>query len=366
LPGATAARQLVVGRALEYLDKLTHEATGDRELQLELAEAYLKIGDIQGKPYTSNLGDSAGAIRSYTKAAEIASAWVPKEQGTARAEARDKLVRTKLALASVQARAGQLQHAKENNAHALDVLERLATDAPDLNNEWQRWTAEGYLGLGDAIQAGNHERRDRELHKTAVEHYERALPPAEELVAADPHNTANLRLLAKVCARIAGLLPGSRGDTAESFEAALSYHARKTELQEKAVALEPDNVHLRRNLAGGLVATAFTRMTAGRDLEQALADCERALAMQEPIASADRADKEAQQDLSYTAYITGRLHQLLGNLPAAAERYRQAIKVLEPLVAADPGNVETSFDLRNAQQRLKEVDHARRSASPLH
>jgi serine/threonine protein kinase len=71
LPGATAARQLVVNRALEYLDKLSREARGDTALQIELAEAYLRVGDVQGKPYTANLGDSEGAVRSYSKAAEI-------------------------------------------------------------------------------------------------------------------------------------------------------------------------------------------------------------------------------------------------------------------------------------------------------
>ncbi len=73
LPGATSARQLIVTRALEFLDRLAGESAGDRTLQLELAAAYLKVGDVQGKPYKPNLGDSTGAVRSYTKAADIAA-----------------------------------------------------------------------------------------------------------------------------------------------------------------------------------------------------------------------------------------------------------------------------------------------------
>jgi hypothetical protein len=40
-------------------------------LQHELAAAYLKVGDVQGRPYKPNLGDTAGALASYGKAVAI-------------------------------------------------------------------------------------------------------------------------------------------------------------------------------------------------------------------------------------------------------------------------------------------------------
>ncbi|MGE5414806.1 MAG: serine/threonine-protein kinase, partial [Syntrophomonadaceae bacterium] len=68
LPGATAARALVVRRALEYLDSLSRESSGDRALRRELAEAYRRVGDVQGNPFMANLGDVDGAATSYGKA----------------------------------------------------------------------------------------------------------------------------------------------------------------------------------------------------------------------------------------------------------------------------------------------------------
>ena len=65
------ARLLVVTKALEYLDSLAAEAGNDRELQQELAVAYDRVGDVQGNPAAANLGDAAGAIKSYEKAAAI-------------------------------------------------------------------------------------------------------------------------------------------------------------------------------------------------------------------------------------------------------------------------------------------------------
>jgi len=104
LPGATAARQLVVGRALEYLDKLSRQAAGDRPLQLELAQAYVKIGDVQGKPYTANLGDAEGAIASYTKATEIALPLVDRETGSDVTDARRIVSSAFASVAAVEAR----------------------------------------------------------------------------------------------------------------------------------------------------------------------------------------------------------------------------------------------------------------------
>src|SRR4029077_20837440 len=73
LPGAPPARKLLVQRALEYLSKQAQQSRGDAGLQLELAEAYLKVGDLQGNPYEPNLGDTQGATQSYEKALAISS-----------------------------------------------------------------------------------------------------------------------------------------------------------------------------------------------------------------------------------------------------------------------------------------------------
>ena len=71
LAGSTPTRRLIVSRAFEYLDSLAHDASGNSALQRELATAYEKIGDIQGNPYSANIGDTDGALTSYSKAVHI-------------------------------------------------------------------------------------------------------------------------------------------------------------------------------------------------------------------------------------------------------------------------------------------------------
>jgi hypothetical protein len=57
LAGSTAARRTIVRTALEYLSSLSADARNDPSLQAELAEAYLRVGDVQGWPLGASLGD---------------------------------------------------------------------------------------------------------------------------------------------------------------------------------------------------------------------------------------------------------------------------------------------------------------------
>src|SRR5579863_8688965 len=68
LPGSVPARKLLVERALEYLDSLSRESSADPSLQRELVSAYIRIADVQGYPFSANLGDPQGALKSYDAA----------------------------------------------------------------------------------------------------------------------------------------------------------------------------------------------------------------------------------------------------------------------------------------------------------
>ncbi len=71
LPGSTAARELLVSRALEYLENLSRESAGDPRLAREIALGYARIGDVQGSLGMSNLGKTSAALESYRKAEQI-------------------------------------------------------------------------------------------------------------------------------------------------------------------------------------------------------------------------------------------------------------------------------------------------------
>jgi eukaryotic-like serine/threonine-protein kinase len=68
LPGSTGARELLVNTALEYLNALEDEAGKDRSLRHDLATAYIRVADIQGKVNRANMGKPLEAMKSYGKA----------------------------------------------------------------------------------------------------------------------------------------------------------------------------------------------------------------------------------------------------------------------------------------------------------
>ena len=367
LPGATAARQLVVGRALEYLDRLARDSKMDRRLQLELAQAYLRIGDVQGKPYTPNLGDTNGAIRSYTIAAEIAAPFSIAEAHTAQSEARRVAGAAYQGLATVEARTNHIVEATADNSRALKIGEQLLVDDPKNADDWLQLLVACHIGLGDAVQAGNHRQADAESHRTSLGHYRRALPLAERLAARPTASEADYIRLAKSSSRAAGSLAelAAHDHNDQSYAESIQLHGHAVELYEKLVREHPQNAQDRRNLADDLIMTANARALSRKDLEIAMQECTRALQIQEALAAADSSNAEAQQDLSFGHAVAGRVGQALGDFSNAANHYRRTIEILGPLVRRQPDNVETRYDLERARRGLEETEEAeRQTASP--
>ncbi len=73
LPGSTAVRASIVETARKYLDGLAKDAGNDKGLILELAQAYQRLGDVQGRWGSANLGQDKEARASYQRALALYS-----------------------------------------------------------------------------------------------------------------------------------------------------------------------------------------------------------------------------------------------------------------------------------------------------
>src|SRR5262249_51148990 len=69
--GTTKAQQMVTHTAVEYLDKLSRTAGSDRALQLEMAEAYGRLADVQGAQNTSHASRYEDALVSQRRSVEF-------------------------------------------------------------------------------------------------------------------------------------------------------------------------------------------------------------------------------------------------------------------------------------------------------
>jgi len=92
LPGSAPARHLVIQRALGYLDKLSQDASGDRDLMREIAGGYERIAGLQGNFSGPGIGDSKAALESYQKAWAIHEALAKGSDDVNEAKAETKLL----------------------------------------------------------------------------------------------------------------------------------------------------------------------------------------------------------------------------------------------------------------------------------
>jgi tetratricopeptide (TPR) repeat protein len=75
IPGSTGAQKLLVTSVVKHLDRMAADAQGDRQTQLDLANAYTQLGDLQGNSNFQSLGDPAGGLISVNKAIALSTPW---------------------------------------------------------------------------------------------------------------------------------------------------------------------------------------------------------------------------------------------------------------------------------------------------
>ncbi len=339
LPGSTPVRELLVTRALEYLDSLAAEAGNDASLQRELAQAYQKVGDVQGYPFEANLGDTAGALTSYRKALAICEALVkdhPKDAGMQR----DLLVSYE--------RIGDVLQAMGDTAGALDMQRKalsyslpLAAAHPD-DGGLRRTVMIGHLKVGQLVaQTGD--------TAVALEHFRQSLELAEKSVAADPSNVRARSDHALMLNKVADMLMAG-GDAA----GALENYRKGLAIREAIVAEDPTNGPARRSVATSNEKIADTLASMG-NVAEALAYQRKTLASDEALAAADPANIDAQFDLGIGYSNIAELFARSGDRRAALDHYRKGLAILERIVGENPDNAEMKSYLADSLIKIGKV-----------
>ena len=324
LQGATPARELVVRRALQYLDSLSQEARGDGSLQLELAAAYVKIGDVQGNHNFSNLGDTAGATASYRKAVDILEASVAANP--AAAQARRDLSVSYVKLGDMALQAGDAATALASYSKALEASEALRVTAPS-DLDVRRTVAFSHHKVGNALSANGDVTR-------SLEHHRSALALRKAILTEMPSDVRANREVAISNARISRLLR-DRGDLAAALD-----HARMgMSISEKLVAAQPENAEARRDLGIDYQDLGLIQIKMG-DFAGAIEHFRKSLAMDEAALAADPRNAGAQRDVAFGHSQIGDVLTLRGDYAGAGESYRKSVALLDALSAADPSNIE--------------------------
>jgi non-specific serine/threonine protein kinase/serine/threonine-protein kinase len=326
LPGATAARALVVKRALEYLDSLSKESSGDRTLRRELAEAYRRVGDVQGNPFMANLGDFRGAAESYGKAIALL------EPGASAPDATDAeqatLATTYLVAAGLSVSEGHAEAALATSKKGLSLREALATRRPhdderqmDVAQAWQ-YVAFDANAAGKRVEAG------------AALDSQRAILEAQ--ARARPSDRGVRRNLAQNL-YVEGELATSSGER----PAALAKYREAEEIQERLVEEDPSSVTFRRDLGYTLTQVGNGQM-ATNDAAGALETYRRTVGVFEAMAAADPKSTDALLGVAMSRHNAGEALEKLGRRSEALVEYRRARPAYESVIAASPSSAWVS------------------------
>jgi eukaryotic-like serine/threonine-protein kinase len=148
LPGSTPAQKLIINGMLHYLDRLVQDGGDDKATQLDAANAYRRVGNLQGNPYDQNLGDPSGGLRNIQKASVIVSrlmASQPNDIAVLTSYAQVEGSRGELLLGL-----SRLPEAIEAQRHACDTFSKLA-QLPDASSQQASEAATACGALGDVL-----------------------------------------------------------------------------------------------------------------------------------------------------------------------------------------------------------------------
>lgn len=336
LAGTTAAREIMVSKAMDYLDSLSREVSDDPGLAQELATAYQRVGDLKGNPNVPNLGDSAGALKNYRKALELRAELLkrdPRDAGMRR-----DLAASHESIADLLVTSGSSETALSHYQKALAIHEELFKESPS-NRPFRSLLVKSYQNVVNILSSSG---------KTAqaVDLSARALKISEDLLAEDPGNATARRNLA---AAYSG--NGQALDRAGNAGAALENFGKGLAILNKLVAEDPENAQTRRDLS--VMHEDLGRAHANRgNAAEAWSNYQKALAVRRELAESDPRNAMAQRDLGFIEMRTADMLSRAGKTQAAVAGYRRVLDIFQKLARQDASNLLARRDLALVYERL--------------
>jgi eukaryotic-like serine/threonine-protein kinase len=279
LPGSIPARKLLVQNALSYLDVLSREAAHDPVLKRELAIAYRKVGDLQGRGGRPNTGDGKGAVDSYTKAIALFDELLARDAGDAE---------TSLEMAEALKERAWVHFLRSNDEQAGQDIRRAVE-----------------LGTALYVRAPN----DPRVLAT--------LADAEVALAwtldRKGDSAGAIALVEKALAKFERVTQGGTMDGPLSVKYGGAYHT---------------------------LAQFLTRDQVGRKYREALDVMQKALAIHRPLADKNPGDAIALTGVAHDHRLIGMLNMSLGESAPAVAAFRVAIDYYARAARIDPSGLE--------------------------
>jgi non-specific serine/threonine protein kinase/serine/threonine-protein kinase len=339
LPGSTAARELLVRRALEYLQNLSREAGNNADVQREVALGYERIATVQGFMGESNLGHVGTALESIRKSEEM----LEKLHAGKRADRSllQDYERVLNELAIAYGSSGEFGKAQETARQSVAAAEA----------DWR-------ARPGDTFAIGNLSAADAVLADTftSEEQYAQAIPLREkteqqarkvvELKPGDVEAARNLALAEKKLGALYGVT-GRLKECRQQYEGA-------REIDEQRCALSPTDMHCKLDLSYDYSDLGWV---AGRmdNFDDALGSHRRALALREEAAQADPKDARAATAVASSTRRIGTVLHRKGDLDGSLAELQNAAALYEKLADRPAPDWQTVRDLAEVRVDMAET-----------
>ncbi len=321
LPGSTPARKIIVERALQYLNVLAHDSSGDMGLQRELATAYERVGSVQGDYLENNLGDFEGTLASYSKALELR-----KQIGAKSNDWNDRLALAQgYRLVAHQLWAnGDPRTARNPINDAIAICEAVDKQQPgklkvirELSFDYEVSGRIGYPG-------------DNKAKERVIEDYRHALAVDEIALRMQPDDIPTLHGYSTDLSNVGHSLEGS-----DPLRALNSYE-KALEIDRRLAQLSKDVRYLRSVAIGyGDIASVYDDIgDYPHSAENNLKD----LAIYLDLTSADPRNVLLQQGLAIVYTNTANSFSRTGQVAKAIDYSNRGLLIMRPLVSSGPKN----------------------------
>ncbi len=322
LPGSTRAREILVERALGYLRALESSGPASRDLQVELAAAYSRIGDVQGNPTQAHLGNTKAAVESETEARRLALAVLRVHPGDMEAE--QILAEADERLAGLGDMQGDSRQWRELWQEGIGIRRRQAGLHP---------ADPGLAGKVRTMEAD--ELRLERRWNEALAAYQQVADLFRKALAAAPRDLELGDRLSTTYHQIARC----RKELNQLDEALAAYQEAQR-LDGSRLASAAGDTDAQTDLSFDLVEAGWIEYRLGR-FKRAIADYEQALALQEQLAAADPRDIRMRLEAAKLLNTAAPAYEAAGDRGKAIEALRTAGVRLEAALASDPDNEDT-------------------------
>jgi eukaryotic-like serine/threonine-protein kinase len=335
VPGTTAARELLLRRGLDYLEKLSGEAGSNAGLAREVALGYERIGDVQGNIADSSLGRIPAALDSFRRAEQILDGLLARDRNNEFLLA--DYLRISNKLAGAYSNAGKFREGTELAKRNVEIAEASSGRSGSTASLLAALSV-----LADLLT-------DQGRYAEAIPVREKVLALARQSAAGSPQDAEARRTLAVTEKRLAALygVSGRYQECRDAYEAARA-------IDEELYRRDTSNQRARLDLSYDYSDLGWVTGRLG-NYNQALASTRQALALRTEAAQADPNDFRAAVAVASSAVRIGILLYNMGDLRGSLTYLEQAIQKYETLTQARDTDWSTVRSLSEARVSAAEA-----------